>query len=494
MDTTLIGIILGAVFIFLTWVSRLYKKHYQYYDNLPGPPYHPIIGNLKQINAANATQTLNDLTESWARKYGKIYRLVLPGRAIVSIADGATIHHIMTQDDVFVRTQAWIDAFGTVAPGSLIVTEGQIWKSRRKLLVGAFSPAQLRYATEVIEQVTNSLIQKWEKLRKDPKTQDIQIHRELMNATVDVIGLVAFGHNFESVTNESKVEQEVHDLTAYVEARITVPKFLWKFAAKGVANVDETVNKLKAIPIDILRQRRSKDSIAAGNEQEGGKRQDLLARILELHGTDGNDVMSDEQIINEILLFFIAGHETTSNSLCWILYLLSQHQGVVDKLRKEIEEVIGNEELNYDMHSKLKYTEAVIKETLRVIPTVPMTGRQCVQETEILGHKIRPGTLLTMNFQAAHHDPEMFENPMEFIPERWFAPDINQKFFFPFGDGPKICVGQKLAMLELKFIIAKLIKVYDFKLVEGQNITRVHSVTVGPKNGLFMNISPRQSL
>jgi len=210
-----------------------------------------------------------------------------------------------------------------------------------------------------------------------------------------------------------------------------------------------------------------------------------MQKILSLT-TEDSIPLTDDDIVNEIMLFFQAGHDTTACTMAWAFFTTCQRPEIVQKIREEANEKLSEHATLEEVNS-LKYTEAVIKETLRVYPTLPLTGRNAANKVELVGQTIPKGGAIMVNIHALHRDPTVFENPEEFNPERFIDKTYPPHQYMPFGVGPKICVGQKLAMIEVKLAIARVYQRFDVVL-KNDKVTPVYEATLGPKEDFIVNL------
>uniref|UniRef100_A0A914QBN5 Cytochrome P450 n=1 Tax=Panagrolaimus davidi TaxID=227884 RepID=A0A914QBN5_9BILA len=183
--------------------------------------------------------------------------------------------------------------------------------------------------------------------------------------------------------------------------------------------------------------------------------------------SDTKRTLTKMEILAQLLFFLVAGYETTATTLHFITYLLAQHPEIQDKIRDEVNKVFVNEEdgIKYEDISTFEYMNAVIDETLRIFPPATRLNRLCQKETIIDGIKFSKGTSFTASIYAIHHDPEIYENPEEFIPERFLSDEKCSRHpmaFLPFGAGPRNCLGRRFAEYEIRVTLAWIIKKFKF--------------------------------
>ncbi len=221
----------------------------------------------------------------------------------------------------------------------------------------------------------------------------------------------------------------------------------------------------------------------------GGGAGDLLSMLMEARDEVTGEQMSDEHLRDEALTILLAGHETSAIALSWTFYLLCQHPEMYDKLFAELSEVLGGRPATVEDLPLLRYTDMVVKESMRLYPPAWGIGREAVGDCEIGGYEVPSGTQLVISPWVMHRDPRYFEDPETFDPDRW-AGDAARKLpkyaYFPFGGGPRLCIGQSFARMEIVLVLAAIAQRFEFGLVEGQQIKPRPSITLRPDKGVRM--------
>jgi cytochrome P450 len=216
--------------------------------------------------------------------------------------------------------------------------------------------------------------------------------------------------------------------------------------------------------------------------------------LLDARYEDTGEGMNEKQLLDETLILFVAGHETSANALTWTWYLLSQHPEAVVKIRREIVEKIGDRPPEFADLPKLEYLTQVIEESMRLFPPAWITDRVAVDDDQYNGIDIPKGIAVVTYIYGAHHSPDYWPEPEKFIPER-FSKENKKKqapfSYLPFGGGPRLCIGNNFAMMEMQLALARLVPRYDFQLAEGQSIELQPLITLRPKNGIMMKFDLR---
>jgi cytochrome P450 len=245
------------------------------------------------------------------------------------------------------------------------------------------------------------------------------------------------------------------------------------------------IRELNEIIGGVIRERRSSNQ----------PREDLLDMLLQARDADGNP-MSDAQLRDEVMTLFLAGHETTAIALSWACYLIAQDPPVERKLAEELQAVLGDRVPTLEDLPRLRYTEMVLKETMRLYPAVWGIGRKAVKECELGGYQVPAGSNIFILQWRTQRDPRFFSDPDRFDPERWREDPVRSgkvpRFaYFPFGGGPRACVGASFAMMEATLLLAMIQQKYRLEVVSEHPIEIFASVTLRPKHGIRVTMQRR---
>jgi cytochrome P450 len=235
------------------------------------------------------------------------------------------------------------------------------------------------------------------------------------------------------------------------------------------------------------------DTIARRRADGAPGGDDLLSRLLAARDEDGSR-MTDRQLRDELVTLFLAGHETTALALAYSFYLLAQHSQAESRLAAEVDEVLQGQAPTGAVVPRLRYTEWVVREAMRLYPPAPSIGREAVCDCEIGGYYVPKGTQLALVQWVVHRDPRWFDDPEAFRPERWdndLARRLHRGAYFPFGDGPRICIGNYFALLEAVLVLATVAQRYRLALAPGFKLQLLPSVTLRPKHGVSMVVRDR---
>jgi len=440
----------------------------------------PAVSRLRSFAdsramAANPIRVLSKYTEA----YGDTFRFYLGGlkEAIVT-TDPAVIQHVLkTNSDNYEKSDIQVKRMGHFLGKGLLTTHGEAWKTQRRLIQKGFDRRLLDALSTIMQ---DSLTESMREFDRQVQSGPVDIYPHMMKMTFAMVARSLFGAKLKG----DDIDLVSHTICTVQEfiVRQTIQPYLnpW-FAVSGDLRRHEAMRtRADAVLMQYIKQRR---------HQEPG--QDLLQTLMDARYSDGEG-MSDEMVLSESMQLLVAGHETSSNSLSWILYLLSRNPEVLAKVRQEFESVLGEAPLNHADLPQFEYTMQVIHETLRLYPPFWMIDRMAVEDDRVGDIAIPRGSMVIVYVYGAHHAPRSWEAPEAFDERRFVK--ANEKLrtpftFLPFGGGPRICIGNHYAMLQILMILSHVLRKYDFELVPGQTIEERAMVILRPKNGIRMTFT-----
>ncbi|NXA41804.1 CP46A hydroxylase, partial [Eudromia elegans] len=337
---------------------------------------------------------------------------------------------------------------------------------------------------ETFNEKAEELMEKLEE-KADGK-KEISMLTMMSRVTLDVIGKIAFGMELNTLNDDqtpfpNAVTMIMKGMT---ETRIPFAKYM-PGKQKIIKEIRESVRLLRRVGRECIEQRR--EAVKNGKEATF----DILTQILK--GDALREIRDDENILDNFVAFFVAGHETTANQLSFTVMALAQHPEILERLQAEVDEVIGvKRDIDYEDLCKLTYLSQVLKESLRLYPPVPGTIRWTETETVISGIKIPANTTLTFSTYVMGRMEQFFKDPFTFDPQR-FSKDAPKPYYsyFPFSLGPRSCIGQVFAQMEAKVVMAKLLQRFEFQLVPGQSFKLLDTGSLRPLDGVMCTLKPR---
>lgn len=392
-------------------------------------------------------------------------------------------HPDVVEDILVTRNRLWQkDAYlhQTLRPvlgDGLLSSEGDFWRRQRRLAQPAFHRDRIAGYGEIMVQHAMRLAGRW----RDGETRDV--HKDMMRLTLEIVAETLFGTNVGDHAEEvgTALEGVLSVVTDPLEVFFPVLKRLPTLSRR---RFDRSVVKLDSIMYGVIEQRRK------GKE---GETNDLLSMLLHARDDDGSR-MSDKQLRDECMTLFLAGHETTAINLSWTWLLLSQNPVAASRLARELDEVLGGRPPTVADLPHLRYAGHVIAESLRLYPPAWSMGREARDDVDIGGYVVRGGAQVWFCPWAIQRDARWFDQPDQFRPERWegdFAKTLHRYAYFPFGGGPRFCIGQAFAQMEAVLLLATLAQAFHVEVL-ARRVVPEPSVTLRPKGGLRVRLRKRR--
>lgn len=377
------------------------------------------------------------------------------------------------QSENFIKDFTYL-ALRSVFGNGLLLSEGDYWKRHRRLMQPAFHKERIEAYAEAMVTDTDQMLETWQ----DGETLDI--HQEMMQLTLKIIAKTLFG------VDVAKVALEIGEaldaiMVGYFHQSQTLFLFSQWLPTPGNRRYSRATQQLNQIISSIIEQRRQ------------FPKHDLLSMLLQVED-EGGQRLTNKELRDEVMTMLLAGHETTANTLSWTLMLLAQNPEAETKLLQELGLVLEGQTPTVENLSQLHYTKMVLKESMRLYPPAWGLGREAIRECQIGGQQLQPGAVVFFSQWVIHRDPRFFENPEQFLPERW-AGDLEQNLprctYFPFGDGSRSCIGRGFTMMEATLILAMVMQKFRFALVPNFQIELLPSITLRPKTGIKMSLGER---
>lgn len=386
---------------------------------------------------------------------------------------------LITHHSKFEKGRALKRAKGLLGEG-LLTSEHEFHLRQRRMIQPSFHRQRIAGYAESMIEFGEKMSAEWQ----DGAEYDIS--RQMMRLTLNIVGKTLFDANVEEDADEvGRVMTTLVELFDYL--LLPFSEVLEKLPFPHSIRFRKAKQKLDEIIYRIIEERR----------RSGEDKGDLLSMLLAARDEEGDGSgMSDKQIRDECLTLFLAGHETTANALTFTWYLLSQHPEAEAKFHSEVDEILSGRWLKPDDYPRLKYTEAVLAESMRLYPPAWALGRLATEEHELNGYPIKKDSLVLMSMYVTHRDPRFWENADEFRPERWMhenaIKEAGQKFiYFPFGGGVRRCIGEQFAWMEGVLLLATLGRKWKLSLNPEQKIVPQPMITLRSKYGMRMVLASR---
>jgi cytochrome P450 len=439
---------------------------------LPGPRGRRLLGSLSDIQRDQLGFYVS------CAQYGDVVSVRLgPRRAVLVYHPDAIEEVLVTRSRDFVKSPG-VRLLRPLLGDGLLLSERDFWLRQRRLVQPAFHRQRVAAYGEVMTAYAARRLGDW-------KEGDVlDVHEEMMSLTQAIVAKTLF---------DAEVSDEAHEVG-------TASHVLMQDFGARLGSLLQVLPSWVPTPANVRARRaiRRLDQVVyrmiAARRQSAEDRGDLLSILLHAQDADDGTGMSDQQVRDEVMTLFMAGHETTAVALSWTWYLLAQHPEVDGRLAEELYTVLGSRPPTVADLPQLKYTEMVVTESMRLYPAVYAMGRQAGTSTEVAGHPIARGVIVILPTWVVQRDPRWFEEPEAFRPERWEAERarrLPRYAYFPFGGGPRQCIGNGFAMMEASLLLAAIAQRFRLTLVPGQRVTPTPYVTLRPEPGIRMLLAPR---
>jgi len=413
-----------------------------------------------------------------ARECGDVAYFKVGGKEMFIISNPEYIKEvIINHHQDFVKSESLKIAKPLLGEG-LLTSEGDFHHRQRRLVQPAFNHERVNAYAEVMVDRTLTAMGEW----RDGETLDV--HAEMMRLTLAIVAKTLFGADMD---DEAATVSEA--LTSALESlhKLKRPgsRVLRRLQISGDKQIERSKETLDGIVYRIIEER----------QKSGEDKGDLLSMLLRARDKEGDGTgMSELQVRDEAMTLFLAGHETTAKALTWSWYLISENPQVESKFHAEVDALIGGRRPTAHDFPRLEYTTQIMTEALRLYPPSWTLGVKVTKPFTVAGFTMPVGATLVMSQYLVHHDPRYFAEPEKFIPERWtpeFRKSLPRFAYFPFGGGPRTCIGEPFAWMEGVLVLATIAQQWQMKHVPGHKVELLPRLTLRPKYGMKMTLSRR---
>jgi cytochrome P450 len=439
----------------------------------PGPRGLPLLGSALQLARDPRLALL-----AWAREHGPMVRIPLGPAVAYMVAHPEGVKHVLqTRADNYhkaTQTRFLTEFLGL----SMLTLEGDAWQRRRRLAQPAFHKERLAEVARAMTSGAERMLARWRCHAGSGRSFDVAA--EMMRVTLGVAGETLLGVDLSASAED--VARALPVVLDHVHARSmsVLPLPLWVPTPQN-RRYHAARRVLDTLVGGLIRAWRSGRATPTG----------LMAMIMDARDEETGEPLGDEELRNEVMTLIVAGHETTAAALSWTFWLLAQNPAAARRLREELAEVLGDRAPTVQDLPRLSVAANTVKEAMRLMPPAWVIGRTPLADDEIGGYHVPAGSLVLLAPCVTHRDPSLWDDPETFDPDR-FTPERaagrHRMAYYPFSDGPRVCIGKAFSMMEATLVLAMVAQRYRLELDRARPVEIHASLTLRPKNGLWMTL------
>lgn len=441
---------------------------------IPGPKGSFFTGSMKE-----ARERPLELLLEVTRTYGDVSQIRMGPIRLVILNHPDHVKRVLQEKSSTYGRPPFVKLMRRVVGNGLLFSEGDFWRRQRRTMQPMFHRERVAGFARTMGQVVSARIQAW---RARATEAPLDVSREMAHLTFAIVGRTLFSTDLSGEASE--LGAAIQFVLRWLDDRNSDPVAWPLFVPTAENRRFRAAQRLFADTTARMIAERRATRVDPG---------DLLSMLLAARDPETGEGMSDRQIHDEVFTFLVAGYETTSAALEWTLMLLAQHPDAQERVRAEQRAVCGARAPMPDDLPSMPFTRRVIDESLRLYPPVFGLSRRVVEDDEIAGYRIPEGAQVLVSPFAVHRHPELWERPDAFDPERFAterAKDRPRYAHFPFGGGPRQCIGNAFAIMELQVLLPAMLGAFRFALAEGADLTPQPRMTLRPRGPMRMHLAP----
>ncbi len=434
---------------------------------MSGFKYPPTADRIKGLlQAGRFIRNPISIIDQTVVDYGTTYTFYMGGmqKAVLTTDPEAARHVLQKNHKAYEKSVIVTDILGKYVGHGLLTATGEYWLRQRRLIQPGFHKRKIESLVTLMQTEVDRCMDRW----KDKAANPFDAYAEMNQLTFRIVASALFSTSLEE-HGLMQLSQLISTLQSFIIREVRQPYKRWWFKISGrIRKHLDMAEGARDIIREVIRERR----------KEANKPDDLLTMLLESVYEDTGEGMDDEQLIDECLILFVAGHETSANALSWAIYLLGKHRDELEKIQQS-----GPEE-------KKTRIRNVVLETMRLYPPGWVVDRISLQEDQVLDYHLPKDTLWMIYIRGMHRNPAYWKSPDQFVPDRWNDESLDRKAYMPFGAGPRLCIGEHFAMMEMELILSAVLTRWDIELLTAV----VHEqplVTLRPEEEVLIAISAR---
>jgi cytochrome P450 len=446
-------------------------------DSIPTPARWPVLGHLPTLTARGFLPMIT----AAQRKHGDFFRLCMGKTTLFVALHPDAVEQILITDKDSYGKRATYDGMRVLVGDGILTSEGELWRRERRIAQPSFNKGSVAALAGKMTAPTARVLDDWS--RRLRVGDEFDIYSELLPLAMEIIGETLFSLDLRGRLGASAEAFTValDQLSSRGNRILQIPL---RWPTPGNLRLRRALRTLDDVVFEIIARR----------QQDGATGDDLLAAYLNARDEHGRPI--DPRLVrDEVITFFLAGHETTAIALAWTFYLLGTHPAITDRLLAEVDALGGRVPTAEDAMTALPYTRAVLQEALRLYSPVWSNGRDIVADTELAGHRVRAGDRVMIVPYLMHRDPRFWDYPERFAPERFLPgqPGPRHKLaYMPFSVGPRMCIGNHFSLLEGTLVLAMIAQRFRFTLSARARIEPEFQITMRPGRGVLVRVEARR--
>lgn len=433
--------------------------------------YPPVASRFKSLIHANQfIKNPFPILDEAVKRLGPTYTFYMGGmqKAILTIDPIATRHVLQKHHKSYEKSALVTEILAKYVGNGLLTSTGEHWLRQRRLIQPAFNRKRIESLQSLMKDEIDACMKRWKSFSE--KQVSFDAYEEMNQLTFRIVARTLFSTSIEE-HGLTELSRLISILQAFIIKEVRQPYKRWWFKLSGITAKHILLAKGAR---DLIR------TIIIERKKAVDKPDDLLTMLLETRYEDNGEGMEEEQLIDECLILFVAGHETSANALSWMIYLLGKHPAEYQRVQKATSE------------EQSILIRNIIQETLRLYPPAWVIDRISLEEDTVNEFNLPKDTVWIIYIRGMHRHPEYWHEPDLFLPDRWMDSALNKEAFMPFGAGPRLCIGEHFAMMEMQLILTEVINRWDFKL-QTEIVNERPLITLRPENEISILLHSRES-
>lgn len=433
----------------------------------------PVVGILPELLRQKPLEFMRSISHD----YGDFVKVMAGPYPIYVVSNPDYLQRILRDNyRNYRKPDLLYKAAATVIGNGLVLSEGDFWLRQRRMMQPYFHRMYLSQLTETMTCSISNVLTTWQTYAE--RGDIVNMGQEMSRITMSIIMTTMFGTDTLSSDDMETISRDMPFLIDHATIRGYLPFIPDWMPLPGDGEFEVKSQNICDIVMRFIDLKRN----------DKGEASDLISMLLEAVDEETNEQMTNEQLFDEAMTIFLAGFETTSTVLTWLWHVLNENPEIEMKLREEIERVLGEKIPDIEALKQLEYSRMVFQETMRMYPPVPLLPRVTVEADYLGDYEIPANATLVLFFYGTHYNPNVWENPDKFIPERFSAEQVkgrSQFAFVPFSAGPRKCLGDEFAMMEGVLAMTMMLQNYRVNLVPEHKVEPKLSITLRPANGVL---------